>query len=44
VRAVSLQGIKTAEPWFVCAAHTDEGVATSLQVFEESLTEALADK
>jgi len=32
------------EPWFVCAAHTDEDVATSLQVFEESLTEALADR
>ncbi|MGH3651018.1 MAG: aspartate aminotransferase family protein [Acidimicrobiia bacterium] len=30
------------EPWFVCAAHTDEDVATTLQVFEESLTEALA--
>jgi glutamate-1-semialdehyde 2,1-aminomutase len=32
------------EPWFVCAAHTDEDVATTLQVFEESLTEALARK
>lgn len=30
------------EPWFVCAAHTDDDVATSLQVFEESLGEALA--
>lgn len=30
------------EPWFVCAAHTDEDVATTLQVFEESLTQALA--
>jgi glutamate-1-semialdehyde 2,1-aminomutase len=30
------------EPWFVCAAHTDEDVATTLQVFEESLVEALA--
>ena len=30
------------EPWFICAAHTDEDVATTLQVFEESLTEALA--
>lgn len=29
------------EPWFICAAHTDEDVATTLQVFEESLTEAL---
>jgi glutamate-1-semialdehyde 2,1-aminomutase len=29
------------EPWFVCAAHTEEDVATSLQVFEESLDEAL---
>jgi glutamate-1-semialdehyde 2,1-aminomutase len=32
------------EPWFVCAAHTDEDVATTLQVFEESLAEALAGK
>jgi glutamate-1-semialdehyde 2,1-aminomutase len=31
------------EPWFVCAAHTEEDVATTLQVFEESLTEALAE-
>jgi glutamate-1-semialdehyde 2,1-aminomutase len=30
------------EPWFVCAAHTDEDVATTLQVFEESVSEALA--
>lgn len=30
------------EPWFVCAAHTDEDVAETLQVFEESLEEALA--
>jgi glutamate-1-semialdehyde 2,1-aminomutase len=30
------------EPWFVCAAHSDEDVATTLQVFEESLTESLA--
>jgi glutamate-1-semialdehyde 2,1-aminomutase len=29
------------EPWFVCAAHTDEDVATTLQVFDESLVEAL---
>jgi glutamate-1-semialdehyde 2,1-aminomutase len=29
------------EPWFVCAAHSDEDVATTLEVFEESLTEAL---
>jgi glutamate-1-semialdehyde 2,1-aminomutase len=29
------------EPWFVCAAHTDEDVATTLQVFDESLAEAL---
>jgi glutamate-1-semialdehyde 2,1-aminomutase len=29
------------EPWFVCAAHTDEDVAKTLQVFDESLTEAL---
>ena len=32
------------EPWFVCAAHTDEDVALTLQVFEEALGEALADK
>lgn len=32
------------EPWFVCAAHTDDDVATALQVFEESLGEALAAK
>ena len=32
------------EPWFVCAAHTDDDVATTLQVFEESLSAALADK
>ncbi|MGD2060598.1 MAG: aspartate aminotransferase family protein [Acidimicrobiia bacterium] len=30
------------EPWFICAAHTDEDVATTLQVFEESLTQALS--
>jgi glutamate-1-semialdehyde 2,1-aminomutase len=29
------------EPWFVCAAHTDDDVATTLQVFDESLAEAL---
>ena len=29
------------EPWFVCAAHTDEDVATTLQVFDESLAESL---
>ena len=29
------------EPWFVCAAHTDDDVATTLQVFDESLGEAL---
>ena len=27
------------EPWFICAAHSDEDVATTLQVFEESLSE-----
>ena len=32
------------EPWFVCAAHSDEDVAITLQVFEESLTEAMADR
>ncbi|MDP9493602.1 MAG: aspartate aminotransferase family protein [Actinomycetota bacterium] len=31
------------EPWFVCAAHTEEDVATTLQVFEESLVESLAE-
>jgi glutamate-1-semialdehyde 2,1-aminomutase len=30
------------EPWFICAAHTDEDVATTLQVFEEALTEVMA--
>ncbi len=30
------------ETWFICAAHTDEDVAKTLQVFEESLNEALA--
>jgi glutamate-1-semialdehyde 2,1-aminomutase len=30
------------EPWFVCAAHSDEDVAMTLQVFEESITEAMA--
>lgn len=30
------------EPWFVCAAHTDEDVATTLQVFDEALSDALA--
>jgi len=29
------------EPWFVCAAHTDEDVAETLQVFEEALTGAI---
>lgn len=29
------------EPWFVCAAHTEDDVATSLQVFEESLADCL---
>lgn len=32
------------EPWFVCAAHTDDDVATSLQVFDESLGETLASR
>lgn len=32
------------EPWFICAAHTEDDVATTLQVFEESVTEALATK
>lgn len=32
------------EPWFVCAAHTDEDIAETLQVFEESLTGALDGK
>lgn len=29
------------EPWFVCAAHTDEDVAKTLEVFEKSLGDAL---
>ena len=29
------------EPWFICAAHTDEDVAKTLEVFQESLTESL---
>lgn len=29
------------EPWFVCAAHSDEDVAKTLQVLDESLAEAL---
>jgi glutamate-1-semialdehyde 2,1-aminomutase len=29
------------EPWFLCAALSDEDVATTLQVFEEALGEAL---
>ena len=32
------------EPWFICAAHSDEDVATGLQVFEEALAEALAER
>jgi glutamate-1-semialdehyde 2,1-aminomutase len=32
------------EPWFICAAHTDEDVAETLQVFEESLAGALNGK
>lgn len=40
---MSLQGTNTS-PWFVCAAHTDEDVAKSLQVSEVPSTEALADK
>lgn len=50
---MSLQGKQTAawfqrasgalEPWFVCAAHSDEDVAKTLHVFEESLTEALGE-
>jgi glutamate-1-semialdehyde 2,1-aminomutase len=32
------------EPWFVCAAHTDEDVAKTLDVFDESLGEAIAAK
>lgn len=30
------------EPWFICAAHTDEDVDTSLQVFDEALGETLS--
>jgi glutamate-1-semialdehyde 2,1-aminomutase len=32
------------ETWFVCSAHTDEDVALTLQVFEESLTETLSSR
>jgi glutamate-1-semialdehyde 2,1-aminomutase len=32
------------EPWFISAAHSDEDVATTLQVFDESLTETMAGK
>lgn len=30
------------EPWFTCAAHTEEDVAKTLQVFEEALDQTLA--
>lgn len=30
------------EPWFICAAHTEEDVATSLEAFDQSLGESLA--
>ena len=30
------------EPWFTCAAHTDDDVARTLEVFEESLESTLA--
>jgi glutamate-1-semialdehyde 2,1-aminomutase len=30
------------EPWFVCSAHTDEDVALTLEVFDDSLAGALA--
>jgi glutamate-1-semialdehyde aminotransferase len=29
------------EPWFLSASHSDEDVTTTLEVFEESLAEAL---
>jgi glutamate-1-semialdehyde 2,1-aminomutase len=29
------------EPWFTCAAHTEEDVATTLMVFEEAFTDTL---
>ena len=32
------------EPWFICAAHTDEDVAETLATFEESLADSLAGK
>lgn len=32
------------EPWFVCAAHSDDDIAVTLQVFEESLEGALTDR
>jgi glutamate-1-semialdehyde aminotransferase len=48
---MSLQGKQTAAwfqrasgtLWFVCAAHSDEDVAKTLHVFQESLTEALGE-
>ena len=33
---------EAAEPWFVSAAHDDEDVAVTLQVFSEALAEAMA--
>lgn len=32
------------EPWFICAAHTDEDVAETLAAFEESLANSLGGK
>lgn len=32
------------EPWFVCAAHTEEDVALTLQAFEEALGDSLAGR
>jgi glutamate-1-semialdehyde 2,1-aminomutase len=32
------------EPWFVCAAHSDEDVAETLAALEESLADSLAGK
>lgn len=33
--------VDALEPWFTCAAHSEEDVATTLSVFEEAVAEAL---
>lgn len=34
--------VDAREPWFICAAHTMDDVAVTLDVFRDSLREALA--